>query len=190
VSSDVRLGPVSYVVLGIVALRGPSTPYELKQFVERTLGYFWPFPHTQLYTEPARLADAGLLDEAREDGGRRRRHYTITDGGRAALSEWLAVPATAPSEIRDSGLLKLFFGELGEPEQMLALAHAQAAAQRELLARYQAIHERYRDRPEYAHRVITVELGIAYARAAIAFWESVATRQAAPKPRRRATRSG
>jgi PadR family transcriptional regulator AphA len=190
VSSDVRLGPVSYVVLGIVALRGPSTPYELKQFVERTLGYFWPFPHTQLYTEPARLADAGLLEEAREDGGRRRRHYTITDGGRAALSEWLAVPATAPSEIRDLGLLKLFFGELGEPEQMLALAHAQAAAQRELLARYEAIHERYRDRPEYAHRLITVELGIAYARAAIEFWEGVATREAAPKCRRRATRSG
>jgi PadR family transcriptional regulator, regulatory protein AphA len=144
---------------------------------------------TRSSTQSPRASPPPGCSKRRAVGGRRRRHYTITDGGRAALSEWLAVPATAPSEIRDSGLLKLFFGELGEPEQMLALAHAQADAQRELLARYQAIHERYRDRPEYAHRLITVELGIAYARAAIEFWESVATREAAPKRRRRATRS-
>jgi PadR family transcriptional regulator, regulatory protein AphA len=129
--------------------------------------------------ERAPVLDDRRAAEAREDGGRRRRHYTITDAGRVALTEWLAVPATAPSEIRDSGLLKLFFGELGEPEQMLALAQAQAAAQRDLLARYEAIHERYGDRPEYAHRLITVELDIAYARAAIEFWESVAAREAA-----------
>jgi hypothetical protein len=27
VSTEVRLGPVSYLVLGIIAMRGPSTPY-------------------------------------------------------------------------------------------------------------------------------------------------------------------
>ena len=73
-SSQVRLGPVSYLVLGIVALRGPSTPYDLKRFVQLSIGHFWPFPHTQLYAEPARLADAGLLEEMREESGRRRRH--------------------------------------------------------------------------------------------------------------------
>ena len=61
-----------------VALRGPTTPYDLKRFVQLSIGHFWPFPHTQLYAEPARLADAGLLEETREDGGRRRRHYAIT----------------------------------------------------------------------------------------------------------------
>jgi len=51
-------------------LRGPSTPYDLKRFVQLSVGNFWPFPHTQLYAEPARLAEAGLLEET----GRRRRH--------------------------------------------------------------------------------------------------------------------
>ena len=55
-------------------------------------GNFWPFPHTQLYAEPARLAEAGLLEEAREETGRRRRHYTITAAGRRRLSSGSANP--------------------------------------------------------------------------------------------------
>ena len=48
-STQLRAGPVSYLVLGIVAVRGPSTSYDLKRFVQLTIGNFWPFPHTQLY---------------------------------------------------------------------------------------------------------------------------------------------
>src|SRR6185503_18257596 len=109
--SSLRLGPVSYLVLGITALRGPSTPYDLKRFVQLSIGHFWPFPHTQLYAEPARLAAAGLLNETREESGRRRRHYELTETGRERLEGWLAEPVNSPNEIRDLALLKLFFSE-------------------------------------------------------------------------------
>src|ERR1700742_1999007 len=66
-SGEIRLGPVSYLVLGITALRGPSTPSDLKRFVQLSIGHFWPFPHTQLYADPERLAQAGLLTETREE---------------------------------------------------------------------------------------------------------------------------
>src|SRR6185503_8111564 len=110
--SSLRLGTTSYVVLGSVALRGPSTSYDLKRFVEVTLGHFWSFPHSQLYAEPDRLARAGLLTERREEGGRRRRTYTITAEGRDALEAWLREPSSGGSELRDLGMLKLFFSEL------------------------------------------------------------------------------
>ena len=87
-----RLSATSYVVLGMIALRGPSTPYDLKRAVARSVGYFWHFPHAQLYSEPDRLAEAGLLDLAVEHRGRRRKTYSITDGGLAALRAWLAAP--------------------------------------------------------------------------------------------------
>ncbi len=173
-SSAVRLGHVSYLVLGIVAMRGEATPYDLKRFVERSIGYFWPFPHTQLYTEPERLAAAGLLEETREDGGRRRRHYTITPAGRARLQAWLAEPATAPTEYRDVGVLKLFFAELATPDDVEALARTQAGAQREVLAIYEGMIRRYGDRPEYAARLRSVEMGVRFTRAAIDFWDEVA----------------
>jgi len=171
--SSLRLGPVSYLVLGITALRGPSTPYDLKRFVQLSIGHFWPFPHTQLYAEPERLAEAGLLEETREEGGRRRRHYTITDAGRERLGEWLEEPVTSPTEIRDLGVLKLFFSELAGIDEIVALAHEQAAAHRAKLAVYDGLMERFADRPELATRLLSVELGMRLAHAAAGFWDDV-----------------
>ena len=171
--SSLRLGPVSYLVLGITALRGPSTPYDLKRFVQLSIGHFWPFPHTQLYAEPERLAEAGLLEETREEGGRRRRHYTITDAGRERLGEWLEEPVTSPTEIRDLGVLKLFFSELTGIDEIVALAHEQAAAHRAKLTIYDGLMERFADRPELATRLLSVELGTRLAHAAAGFWDDV-----------------
>jgi DNA-binding PadR family transcriptional regulator len=171
--SSVRLGPTSYLVLGITALRGPSTPYDLKRFVQLSIGHFWPFPHTQLYAEPARLAEAGLLEESREEDGRRRRHYAITDAGREQLDEWLRESVESATEIRDLGLLKLFFTELIDLEQVEALAHEQAAAHRAKLAIYDEILGRFKDRPDLANRLMSLELGIRLATAAATFWEDV-----------------
>jgi PadR family transcriptional regulator AphA len=177
-SSEPRLGPVSYLVLGVIALREPRTPYELKRFVQLSIGHFWPFPHTQLYAEPARLAEAGLLEETREEGGRRRRHYSITESGRRRLTEWLAESETSPTEFRDFGLLKLFFSELAAPEDMSALAHEQASAHRRKLAEYDVIAERFDNRPDLAKRLVSLELGIRLSRTAAEFWDEVAAREA------------
>ena len=56
-----RLTPTSHLVLGLLAREGPSTPYDLERHVRATLGNFWSFPHTQLYSDPNRLAGMGLL---------------------------------------------------------------------------------------------------------------------------------
>lgn len=73
------LSTTSYVVLGMIALRGPSTSYDLKRAIGHSVGYFWSFPHAQLYSEPKRLTRLGLLDLHEENAGRRRKTYTLTD---------------------------------------------------------------------------------------------------------------
>jgi PadR family transcriptional regulator AphA len=173
--SSVRLSSASYLVLGLIGLRGPSTPYELKRAVERSgIGEFWPFPHTQLYDEPARLADAGLLEEEREEGGRRRRLYRLTDEGQAALNEWIRRPEGGGFQVRDIASLKLFFSELGaDTADIVALAQLQQAFHRDRLARYEALDARYADRPERARRLAPLQFGLHLTRAAIEFWGSV-----------------
>ena len=84
--SSRELTPVSYLVLGLVAA-GATTSYELKQKVAGSVGYMWTFPHSALYAEPSRLVTLGLLDEEREQHGRRRRIYTITHAGRSRARE-------------------------------------------------------------------------------------------------------
>lgn len=166
------LTPTSYLVLGLAAERGPVTPYDLKRIVARSIGYFWSFPHSQLYAEPARLAGQGLLVEEQEETGRRRRSYTITEQGRAALDAWLVEPTTDPTVVRDLGLLKLFFGALAEPEAVVALARRQRAAHAERLAVYEGLDGDGESPP--SHHGATLRMGLAFERAAVAFWDEIA----------------
>src|SRR5262249_11804603 len=71
--SSTRLTETSYVVLGLLQQFQPATPYDLKRVAQVSTVNFWNVPHTQLYSECARLAGAGLLAEEREREGRRRR---------------------------------------------------------------------------------------------------------------------
>jgi PadR family transcriptional regulator, regulatory protein AphA len=139
--STPELNPVSYVVLGLVNRDGPSTPYELKTAVGRGIAYFWQFPHSQIYAESERLARLGLLEEAREQTGRRRRTYRITAEGRQALEAWLARPTAEPTQLRSPGLLQLYFGWFAPPEDVAALARAQASTLRERVALFRQTAE-------------------------------------------------
>lgn len=170
----VRLGPTSYLVLGMVAVRGPSTPYQLKRAVSRSIGYFWPFPHAQFYGEPARLVRAGLLTEQREETGRRRKFYTITDAGLAALRAWLTEPTPERIEIRDIGELKLFFSELVTTEDIRTLALAQVRAHRAMLAELEAIEARFATDESRRFRMAPLALGKRIVQATIDFWTELA----------------
>jgi DNA-binding PadR family transcriptional regulator len=177
-----HLTSTSYLVLGLIEREGPSTPYELKRHVAATIGHFWSFPHALLYTEPPRLVKLGLLTEEREANGRRRRLFTITDLGRTAIQVWLATPAHEPTELRDAGLLQLFFADLGSTDDRLALAHAQLAIHRAALGGYEddRLAERGVVGSDSAARTVehwrgvTLPMGLLYERAAVEFWEGVA----------------
>ena len=165
------LSPTSYVVLGLLALLGPSTPYEMEQWVDGSLGHFWAFPRSQLYSEPGRLATAGLVAEDREDTGRRRRRFTLEPAGRVALQSWLATPDGHGTEIRDLGLLRLFFGSAAADDgDVQASARAQAQAHRDKLVLYEDLQRRGAE----PHVAATLRLGVAYEAAAVAFWDSIA----------------
>lgn len=171
-----RLTVTSFLVLGLIALRGPSTSYDLKRASGHSIGYFWPFPHAQLYSEPRKLADAGLLTVEEEANGRRRQTFSITEEGREALVAWLDQPITDPMQIRDVAELKLFFSELMGPDTERRLAADQIKQHTARLAEYHSIQERFADRADVASRMIPLELGIAMTEAALAFWVDLAER--------------
>lgn len=173
------LSPSSYVILGLLATCGPATPYELKKLVDGSVGYFWSFPRAQLYVEPERLVSLGLLTEQREEGGRHRRVYSVTDAGRAALMVWLADETTIAVELRDAGLLKLHFAGLMGAERVAWLARAQADLHRQRLEEYERIAASFESADEGAPRdfsMDTLRMGLAYERLSIAFWEEEALR--------------
>ena len=173
VADPINLTPVSYVVLGLIAGDGPSTPYELKAAVARSVAKFWAFPHTQLYVEPERLAAAGLLEEDRETAGRRRRVFSITSEGRKALDAWLEQPAFK-RELRDLGLLQLFFsGQAGKRTTVRELAEHQEKSHRMLLEELEALEKDSREEGD-PHRRAVLQMGLRYERQSIDFWSEIA----------------
>ena len=166
---DLNLTPTSYIVLGLIELSEEATPYDLKQAVGLTLGNFWSLQHAQLYSEPERLAGAGYLKERREQGGRRRRHYSITAKGRKALEEWRRAPTERLYELRDMSLLKLFFG--ADPRD---LAETQLEAHRRKLAEYEGLKS-LDSGGEPRGPWLALEAGIGHERESIRFWKRLLT---------------
>lgn len=183
--AQIGLTPVSYVVLGLVARSGTATPYDLKRWVGQSIGNFWPFPHSQLYSEPARLTEAGLLEERQEEAGRRRRTYSLTDDGLAALRSWLREPTVELTQIRDLALLKLFFGAFLMPDEVSAQARLQEAAHRARLAAFVAVdaHLAGKEFDRIAHARATLRMGQLSEEAFIRFWSEIAERPPAASPR-------
>ncbi|GAB2999181.1 PadR family transcriptional regulator [Amycolatopsis acidiphila] len=172
--SSRRLSTTSYVVLGTIGLRGPSTPYDLKRAVGHSVGYFWSFPHAQLYSEPERLEKMGLLEVETEETGRRRKTYRITAEGRQALRDWLGSPTNEHFEMRDIAELKLFFNELGDPGNVASLAREQIKQHEERISVYEQMQRRFGGDDRVARRMITLRLGLEMEHAALRFWKSVA----------------
>jgi DNA-binding PadR family transcriptional regulator len=103
-----ELSPTAYVILGMVS-REPRSGYEIKAIVDQTTRFFWAASYGQIYPELKRLSEAGLVNGIDSPtGGRKRTVYEITADGEAELKAWLRQPPRT-FEMRDEGLLKLFF---------------------------------------------------------------------------------
>ncbi len=166
--ADIPLTSTSFIVLGLIESSGNATPYELKQVVARSIGNFWSVPHSQLYSEPDRLAAAGYLTREQERSGLRRKRYRLTERGRAALGEWRRTPTRRLPELRDESLLKLFFN--ADP---LTFAASQRDAHRAKLAEYERrAEEDTGAEPRGPWR--TLAAGIGHEREWVRFWSELA----------------
>lgn len=115
-----ELSPTAYVILGFTRFV-PRSGYEIKTKVEDTTRFFWTTSYGQIYPELHRLSEAGLIEGTdSSQGGRKSTAYSTTPAGEQALEEWLRRPPEV-LEMRDEGLLKLFFAGAGEPEDAIAV---------------------------------------------------------------------
>lgn len=148
---------------------GSATPYDVKAGVAGSLGYFWEFPHSQLYAAPDKLVTRGFLVVEQELGGRRRKSYSITPEGEQALERWIADPPLDLPEYRIPALLAIFFG--AEPAsvaaQMLPLHHARLAEYEQLIA----IAEQLPDAPQGP--LVALRSGVAAERVWIDYYEGL-----------------
>ncbi len=136
------LTTTSYAVLSLIAVQ-PMTTYQLAKQMERSLRDVWPRAESVIYEEPKKLVTAGLATATMAHTGRRRSTtYAVTDAGRHALRDWLAVPG-APPIVEFEALLKVAFSDHGDLDSLrhqiaaiMAMADARADFVTDRIAEY------------------------------------------------------
>ena len=129
----------AYVILGKLEVLGRASGYDMKRDADKTLRAFWTISQAQIYPLLARLEKEGLVEGRSEPRGRRRRRvFTLTDAGEEVLREWLRTDESLSYELRDEGMLKLFFADALDREEALALV-------RRIRARHERMLERVRE---------------------------------------------
>src|SRR4051794_18556849 len=118
-------------LLGLLT-RGEMSGYDLQRTAERSGGFFWAPAKSRVYAVLPQLVERGFATsrEVVQEHRPNKQLYRITPEGRAALQAWLEVPPGVEPE-RNPLLLKIFFGDLLEPEVLVShvrALHADATA--------------------------------------------------------------
>jgi DNA-binding PadR family transcriptional regulator len=133
------LTPTARVILGMLKL-GVATGYDIKQVIDGSTRFFWTASYGQIYPELKRLRKAGLVRAEQAPRGKvKRTVYSLTPKGEKALHDWLTDNENVLFEIRDESLLRLFFGDLLSPEEVIANLRTQQQIFELILQRFREI---------------------------------------------------
>ena len=139
------LTPTARVILGMLKL-GVRTGYDVKKVIDTSTRFFWSASYGQIYPELKRLRKAGLVSAKQVPRGQvKRTVYSLTPKGERALHEWLTDSENMLFELRDEGLLRLFFGDLLSEEEVLANMRTQQMIFELVLARFRELEVLARD---------------------------------------------
>ena len=153
------LSNVGKVILGSLHAR-PRSGYEIKRLVDRSTRFFWAASYGQIYPELRHLEEQGLVAGSSEPrGGRPRRVFRLTRPGRDALREWLRAPEFG-YELRDEGLLKLFFADALAPDEALDVVRSFRAHREGVLDRLREIEEELPPRVRGSFAALALDYGI------------------------------
>ena len=161
-------------MLGLLALRGERSGYDLKKAVDDSVGYFWRPAKTQIYAVLPRLVEAGYATrKAVAQSDRPDKHvYRVTAAGRDAVTAWLEAPPTESGD-RTPFLLRVYLAGLASPEALARNVHAMRAEAKALKAALEEIDARGSGDP---HAALTRRYGLAHAQAVIG-WATAVERE-------------
>ncbi|QOR36268.1 PadR family transcriptional regulator [Clostridium sp. 'deep sea'] len=105
-----RARKTQYAILGLLNVK-PMTGYDIKKYIEQSIGYFWSENYGSIYPTLKKLCEDGLITkkEVNNVSTPNSKIYTITKQGHNTFINWLKKKVDN-EKIRDELSLKLFFG--------------------------------------------------------------------------------
>ena len=161
-------------LLGLLT-RGELSGYDIQQAAETSGGFFWAPTKSRIYAVLPQLVTRGFATSRSVVQQTRptKQLYRITRAGRDALQRWLEEPPSMEPE-RAPLLLKIYFGELLEPEVLVSHVRKLRAEADALIERLSALDQSPSSASLFAD--LTIHHGIEWARA-MSRWAESAERE-------------
>ncbi|QNE18781.1 PadR family transcriptional regulator [Kribbella qitaiheensis] len=117
--------------------------YELARRFDRSIGFFWPATHQQIYRVLRRMDDAGWVTHTAvaQEGRPDKKVYQVSVAGRDELTRWLAEPVDV-AVLRDGLSVKLRGASLGDPAAVLREVERHRGEHAALLEIFRGIQRR------------------------------------------------
>ena len=153
-----------YALLGLLSFGRELSGYELKQWADGSLRFFWSAPAmSQVYRELERLAEAGLVEQRSvvRDGTRSTKVYRLAPEGEKAVRAWLAeIPE--PPVLKHPIALRVFFGHLLDPADLRRAVEAHRDWCEQVLHDLNTVRDDLGDDPSWRNAALVAEWGMEY----------------------------
>lgn len=150
----------AYAVLGLLSFGQALCGYEIRQWARNSLAHFyWSPAQSQIYRELNRLEEAGYIagQEITQADRPAKTAYAITPSGQAELSRWLNEAPLASIVLKHPAAMRVFFGQVADPDRLLAILDTHRAALDTAMAELEAANVALADEPDAAHAVLVNE---------------------------------
>jgi DNA-binding PadR family transcriptional regulator len=158
--------PTGYALLGLLSFGHQLSGYELKQWADASLRFFWSAPAmSQVYRELERLAAEGYVTQRSvvREGTRETKVYRLSRSGERAVRRWLAeVPE--PPTLKHPVALRIFLGHLLEPADLRKAIQAHRDWCDQMLAELAEIRDKLGDDPLWCNAARVADWGLDYYR--------------------------
>lgn len=159
------LAATAWAVLGVLSWEREMTGYDIKQWADHSLTFFyWSPAVSQIYGELKRLEAVGYVAgrDERIDDQRTKRVYAITDDGRKALTEWLETSPIEPPVLKHGVMLRLWLGHMTSPEQLRTMLQQHREQTAAMLASVSESEQSAEMQPDWSYPATVLRWGQRY----------------------------
>ncbi len=152
---------IEMMLLGFL-MDGEKTGYQIKKYMDNSTSYFFNTGFSSIYPKFRKLETQGFVSVSQTvKNGKLNKVYALTDEGKRAFLDWLAIKPEI-GRIRDEAMLKIFFFDYLDNEQRMAQMEAYINDLREHIQTLGAIRDRFSSSDIEPWKMATLEFGIRY----------------------------
>ncbi len=159
-----QLPTTSYIVLGLLCSGEALSGYEIRKRAQNLKHFYWSPAQSQIYKELRRLDEHNWVTSQfiEQQGKPNKQLFQVTEEGTAVFKHWLNHAELPPTMIKHPVLLKLYFGQFANPDNLIQFLEKFIQSTNESLGQLYVVEEFLEMDPNSDISEMVIEWSIAH----------------------------